>query len=396
MTFFHRLPRRAILIAGGILLLAAFATVLARSGPLAPTRVTIVTVQPGTMHTALFGIGSVEAKRSYAVGPTAAGRVLRVLVDVGDTVRAGQLLAEMDPVDLDQRSSALDASISRAGSAVASAEAQLRDAQARQELATLNARRYTELGAQRFVSTSAVEAKQQELASAAAGTSAAAANLAGARQDTARLQAERAGLRQQRQHIRLLAPTAGLVTTRDAEAGSTVVAGQTIVKLIEPTSLWVKTRIDQGRSAGLAVGLPASIVLRSAPGQPLAGKVVRVELQSDNIAEERIAQVAFDDIPAGVSLGELAEVTLQLPASQSGLLLPNASIKRQAGATGVWASRNGELRFLPVRLGSASLDGQVLVREGLQAGDRVIVHSEKEIGVGSRIQIAESLLGQGS
>lgn len=63
-----------------------------------------------------FGIGQVEARHSWMVGPTVAGRVLSVKVDVGDTVQPGQLLAEMDPVDLEQRLAALDASLARAQS----------------------------------------------------------------------------------------------------------------------------------------------------------------------------------------------------------------------------------------------------------------------------------------
>src|SRR5690606_31410625 len=137
----------------------------------------------------------------YLIGPTVAGRVSNVLVDVGDTVQAGQLLAEMDPVDLDERAAALDASIARGESIIAAAQAQRRDAQARGELAAVMARRYIELGAQKFMSAGAVEAKQQEQASADAAVAAADANLAAARQDTQRLAAERAGLRQQRDNL---------------------------------------------------------------------------------------------------------------------------------------------------------------------------------------------------
>ncbi|MBK6629730.1 MAG: efflux RND transporter periplasmic adaptor subunit [Betaproteobacteria bacterium] len=380
----------------GIVLLATFAFVVVRTGPFAPVRVTVVTVADGSVTPALFGIGTVEARRSYLIGPTAAGRVLKVHVDVGETVKAGQLLAEMDPVDLDERVSALDASMARASSAVSAAEAQRQDAQARRQLAAINARRYVDLGEKKFVSASVVEAKQQEQTSADAAVTAAEANLAGARQDIARLRAEREGLRQQRQNIRLLAPADGVVTARDAEPGSTVVAGQAAVRLVDPASLWVKVRFDQGRSAGLAVGLPAEIVLRSRPASPLAGKVVRLELLSDSVTEERIAQVAFDSVPSGISLGELAEVTLQLPASQTGPVLPNASIRQRGEQAGVWLLRAGALQFVPLRLGSASLDGTVQVREGLQAGDRVIVHSEKELAADSRIKVVESIVGKGA
>lgn len=388
--------RRAGLVLLGIVLLGAFVFVVVRTGPFAATRVTVMKVEEASVAPALFGIGTVEARRAYLIGPTASGRVLRVAVDVGESVKAGQLLAEMDPVDLDQRVVSLDASIARAASTAAAAEAQRRDALARREVAAINARRYAELGEQKFVSPSVVESRLQERTSADAALAAAEANLAAARQDGARLRAERDGVRQQRQNIRLVAPADGVVTARDAEPGSTVVAGQAVVRLVDPASLWVKVRFDQGRSAGLAAGLPAEIALRSNPSRPLAGKVLRLELLADSVTEERIAQVAFDAMPAGIALGELAEVTLKLPAAQAGPVLPNAAIKRRGEQVGVWALREGALVFVPVRLGSADLEGRVQVREGLRAGDRVIVHSESELTPESRISVVESLAGKTS
>lgn len=390
------ISRRVILSLLAVMLLVAMGFVFTRSGPLAPVRVTVATVGESTLEPSLFGIGTVEARRAYLIGPTVAGRVLRVQVDVGDSVKAGQLLAEMDPVDLDERLAALDASTGRAASLVLAAEAQKRDALARKELAVINARRNVELGEKNFISASAVEARLQELASAEAALSSADANLAGARQELTRFKAERSGLRQQRENIRLLAPGAGVITSRDAEAGSTVVAGQAVVKLVEPSSLWVRVRFDQGRSAGLALGLRAGIVLRSNSGRPLAGKVARLELLSDSVTEERVAQVTFDSLPAGLSVGELAEVTLSLPITQPSLVLTNASIKRQGNATGVWRVINGGISFVPVRLGQAGLDGRVQVLEGLKAGDAVVVYSEKELSGQSRIKVVDALAGQGT
>lgn len=385
--------RRLILVVLAALLLVALAFVLMRSGPLAPTRVTVTTASSDRFSPALFGIGTVEARRSLLIGPTAAGRVRAVAVDVGDRVVAGQLLAEMDPVDLDDRVAALDASMARAGSGVIAAEAQRRDAVARREVASVNARRYTDLAAQNFISPGALEARLQEQISAEASVSAAEANLAAARQDRERLAAERSGLRQQRANVRLLAPTAGLVVSRDAEPGSTVVAGQSVVKLIDPASLWVRVRFDQARSAGLAVGLPAQVLLRSGTGQPLAGRVARVEAVSDSVTEERVAQVALDRVPAGLSVGELAEVTLTLPTTAPAIVLPNAAVRRWQGRTGVWTVQAGALGFAPVRLGETSLDGRVQVLEGVAAGTPVVVHSEKDLAARSRIRVVDALAG---
>ncbi|MDO8447893.1 MAG: efflux RND transporter periplasmic adaptor subunit [Rhodoferax sp.] len=389
-------PSSKVLVLGllAVLLLVAVVFVFRRAGPLAPVRVTVAQAAEGSLTPALYGIGTVEARRSYLIGPTVAGRVLRVLVDAGDTVKAGQLLAEMDPVDLDNRLVALDASMARGASAIAAADAQTADAAARRELAAVNARRYVELGQQNFMSSGAVEAKVQEQTSAEAGARAAQANLSAARQDLVRLKAERAALAQQRQNVRLVATQDGVVMSRDAEPGSTVVAGQAVLKLIEPGSLWVKARFDQGRSAGLVPGLAADIVMRSRAATVLPGKVARVELQGDNVTEERVAQISFDTLPAGVSIGELAEVTLRLPATPRSLLLPNAAIKRQGGQTGVWLLEDGSLRFAPLRLGQTGLDGQVQVLDGLKAGNQVVVYSEKDVDAHSRIQVVQSLTGQ--
>ncbi|MDA3971508.1 MAG: biotin/lipoyl-binding protein, partial [Desulfobulbaceae bacterium] len=126
-------------------LLALFVYVALRSGPLAPVPVTVTKVEKRAITPALFGIGTVEAQYTYKIGPTFAGRVQRLDVQVGDLVQAGQVLGEMDPVDLDERIRAQDAALKRA-------EAQLREAQARQEYAQTQARRYEQLLAARSTS----------------------------------------------------------------------------------------------------------------------------------------------------------------------------------------------------------------------------------------------------
>ncbi len=396
MTISPTLRRRLTLAALALALIAALAFVLLRAGPLAPTRVTVHRVTEGSFSPALFGIGTVEARRSWMLGPTVAGRVLSVKADVGDQVKAGQLLAEMDPVDLTQRLASLDAALTRAVSAQAGAAAQLLDAKARRDLAAINFKRNQDLANQNFISAGAMEARLQEKASADAALQAAQASLTGAGQDLTRLQADRAALQQQRIALRLLAPADGVVSSRDAEAGSTVVAGQAVLRLMDPASLWIKLRIDQGRSSGLAPGLPAQIVLRSRAGTTLAGRVARIELLSDSVTEERIAQVSFDSAPDAVSVGEMAEVTLQLPATRNAALVPAASIQHQGNTSGVWRIEAGKPVFAPLKLGERSLDGQVQVLDGLKAGDTVIVYSQKALSSGSRIQVVDALVNAGS
>lgn len=379
-----------------LLLVGALAFVALRTGPLAPTRVTVTRAATGTLQPMLFGIGTVEAQRSYAVGPTASARVARVAVDVGDRVQVGQALAELDPVDLDERAAALDAAMARALSSIAAADAQRADALARRELAAATLRRNVELNAQDFISATALEARRQEQASADAALAAAQANQAAAVQEHRRLRAERTALQRQRENLRLVAPAAGVITAREAEAGSTLVAGQPLLRMIDPATLWLRVRFDQGRAGGLAPGAAARIALRSNPEQALPGRVARVEAVSDSVTEERIGLVAFEQVPAGVSVGELAEVTVALAPRAQALLLPNASLKRRGEQLGVWQRDGNALRFVALRVGAVSLDGQVQVLDGLRAGDEVVVHSERELRDGSRITVVDSLLADGA
>ena len=396
MTMMKPTTSRRLLLGGlALALLGALAFVALRTGPLAPVKVQVTTVQKGRVTPEIFGIGQVEARRSWLVGPTVAGRVLGVQVDVGQAVQPGQALAEMDPVDLDQRLAALDASLARAQSTQQAAGAQVADAQARRALAAANLKRNEDLAQQAFISAGALEARAQEVASANAGLQAAQANLGGTAQDLSRLRAERAALAQQRGNLKLVAPAAAVVTARDAEAGTTVVAGQAVLRLVDPASLWVKLRVDQGRSAGLAPGLVARIALRSRPGEVFAGRVVRVEALADAVTEERLAMVAFDALPTGVSVGEMAEVTLALPATAEHLLLPNAAVQQHQGQTGVWRLRDGALAFAPVTLGVQGLDGTVQVLKGLNEGDTVVLYSQGALKPDARISVVEQLVPAG-
>ncbi len=391
----HRftLPSKAWVAAFGLALLGTLVWVATQSGPLAPIQVTVTPVLLGEVSPALFGIGTVEARRAYLIGPTLAGRVKRVLVDVGDTVKAGQLLAEMEPVDLDARLAATVAASEGGGSAVEAAEAQLRDARSRQAFAVSEARRMEALRQASVVSQSEADSARRAQQSADAQVTASEAALAGARRDLARLGADIGSAQQQRGNLRLFAPVDGVVTSRDAEPGSTVIAGQAVIKLEDPRSIWISVRLDQGRSAGLRAGLPAVITRRADPLTALGGTVVRVEPTSDAVTEERIAKVAFERVPDGLSTGEMAEVTVRLPVVPNAVVVPNASLRHRGAQAGVWKHAGGQLSFVPVKTGVEGLDGTVQILEGLEAGDEVVVYSERDLDDGSRIEVVAALRG---
>ncbi len=379
MTF-PTLQRRTVALAALLLPLAGLLGYVAlRSGPLAPVAVTEAEVRSQVLRPALFGIGTVEARQTYRIGPTAAGRLQHLAVDVGDAVRAGQTLGAMDPVDLDERIRAQEAAYKRA-------EAAVREASARQAFAAAQAQRYAQLEVARSTSEETVQLKRQELAVADAA-------LAAAREEAARVQADTAALRSQRSHLRLLAPADGVVTVRDAEPGSTVLAGQAVLEVVAPHSLWVHLRIDQASAAGLVAGLPAQVHLRSHPGAPLPGRVLRVEPKADAVTEETLAKVVFTQLPTPLPpLGELAEVSVDLPALPATPVVPNAALQRLGAQRGVWRHGPGGLHFTPVTTGRADLEGNVQILQGLEAGDRIIVYSEKALTPRTRVRVESQLV----
>lgn len=385
-----RMNRKLLAGAAGVGLLAAAMLWLAfNRGPLAPVQVQIAAVNEFGLAPSVFGIGTVEARYAYAIGPTQAGRVLRVLVDHGDTVKAGQLLAEIDPVDLEQRLSSAGAAQQRAQQSALVAEAQVREAQSRHKVASANAARYRDLAQKNFVSREAVEIRDNEASVTQAGMEAAQAALQAARKDVERAGQDRNAAAKQLSNLRLTAPVDGLVTAREAEPGTTVVAGQAVVRVIDPHSVWVRARIDQSRGAGLAPGLPANIVLRSNPAGAISGKVARVEIQSDAVTEERVVAVAFD-APPQASLGELAEVTIHLGKRARGLVIPSAAVKRIDQQQGVWQVVDGAARFRAVKTGVQTLDGMTEVLGGLAAGDTVIVYSSAQLREGVKVVIGKT------
>ncbi len=361
-------------------LLVLFVYVALRSGPLAPVTVTVAEVKARSITLGLFGTGTVEARYTYKIGPTVAGRVKQLDVHVGDRVKGGQVLGEMEPVDLDDHVRSQESAFKRA-------EAALREAKARQAYAQAQLHRYEQLFAVRSTSEEIVATKRQELQIADAV-------LTVAHEDVARARSDREALVTQRGNLRLIAPADGLVSSRDADPGTTVVAGQAVVEVIDPESLWLNVRFDQISANGLASGLPARIVLRSRSGHVLAGRVLRVEPKADAVTEEMLAKVSFDLSPDPLPpLGELAEVTVDLPALPAAPVIPSAAIHRENGQVGVWQAIDGDLHFTPVKLGVADLDGQVQIRDGLKDGDQVVVYSEKALTMRSRIHVVEHISG---
>jgi RND family efflux transporter MFP subunit len=375
------ISRRTLAIVAVLVPLAGLLGYVAlRSGPLAPVAVTVVNVEENALRPAIFGVGTVEARQVHRIGPTAPGRLLRLSAEVGDTVKVGQLLGEMDPVDNDDRLRSQEAVVRRAA-------AMSEDATARHTHAATQARRYEQLFAEKATSEELLAARRQDLQLANALHSA-------AREDQARAQSDLQALRAQRASLRLVSPVSGVVTSREVEPGTTVVAGQAVIEVIDPKTLWINTRFDQVSAGGLTAAQPAQIALRSRRSQPLDGQVQRTELRADAVTEELLAKISFKALPEPLPpIGERAEVTVYLPELPRGPVIPNAAVQRQGKQVGVWVANGERVGFIPVKLGRADLSGHVQVLDGLKAGDAIVLFSEKALTERSRVNVVERLTG---
>lgn len=371
---------------------AIFAWVVMVQEPLAPVKVTVEKIQTGNLSNGVFGVGTLKARRSYNLAPTVTGRVKNVLVDQGDQVVAGQVLAEMDPVDLGEKLAGSQRVIEKAANSILASEAQLGEAQSRLNTLSATFARYRELRARGFVSQEMFDAKQHEKNAASAALSAATANLAAAREEHARAQADMRGIGKLHAQTKLFSPVNGVVVARLAEAGSTIASGQSVLQIIDPASLWVETRIAQKQAGQVRVGQEAEIVLRSQPQSPVMGKVERVDMVSDTVTEERIVNVSFAVNRPGASIGEYAEVTIRLPDLSNARTIPSAALKRADKQDGVWVLQNNVVRFRPAKIGVATMDGRTQILNGLGDDDTVIVYSQQPLRSGLDVKVVRELV----
>lgn len=378
------------MIALSALLISGFAWVVLTHGPLAPVKVTIEKIQTGTLSAEVFGVGIVEARHSFTVSPLMTGRISRILVDQGDKVKAGQVVAELDPVDLNEKLNSSRLAAERTTSSIKIAEAQLAQAKSQNKTTTYSYKRYRELHAQGFISQEMLDTKLNEKTAALANLDAATAALAAAQHDQSKAQSDASGINKLREQTRLVSPISGMITSKLAEQGAIIVPGQAVIQVIAPDDLWIRTRIDQKQAGRIIAGQIAAIVLRSHPKTSVSGRVERVDLISDVVTEERIVNVAAPGLNA--SLGEQAEVTIKLPSLENTHSLPTAAVKYINQQDGVWVLQNNHARFKPVRTGISTPDGRTQILNGISDSDQVIVYSQQAIKEDLKLKVVPEIV----
>jgi RND family efflux transporter MFP subunit len=331
--------------------------------------VPLAVAAPGAIEAHVVGPGTVQARIPVTLSARVNATVTQMHVDVGDTVHLGQLLVTLDDRDLSARRGVVGGQQEALLRNTEGARAALAKAQADLELARSKLRRDAELLAQGFVSQAVVDASNAALGGAVAGVDAAQAALAARGADARSLSQEARYADAVLSYTRIVAPMDGVVIQRLAETGNTVVPGTPLLKLVDPKSLWVATRVDESVVGRVQPGQVASIRLRS--GEVLPGKVARIAKQSDAATRELDVHVAFDVVPQRFAIDQEAQVEIAV-GEDRGVLVPLTALTRdKAGRQGVLVVDGGRARFEPVETAGADAR-QVLVRKGLAGGETVV------------------------
>lgn len=332
----------------------------------------VVPVREGSVALQVTGPGTVQARTAVTLASRLTATVTEVMADVGDRVSAGQLLVVLDDREATARLAALHSQQQALGNTIQAARASVARAEAEVTLAQSRQRRDTDLSQQGFLSAAALDGSSAGLQVASAGLASARATLAARLADANTLAQELRAADTAASHTRLLAPMAGLVVQRLAEPGSTVGVGSPILKLVNPSTLWVATRVDESVIGQLALGQSARIRLRS--GEALTGQVARIAHQSDAATRELDVFVAFEQAPRHIAIDQEAAVTIAT-GQATGLVIPASALtKDRQGQTGVLVVSDGRSVFRPVRTGGAQED-RVLVVDGLSADEQVVQDS---------------------
>lgn len=337
----------------------------------------------------VFGLGTVEARVSSQVGFKVAGVLVDLRADVGEHVHKGDILARLD--DREQA-----AQVARAEAAVEQAEASLQRASASVAKAQVNYANAKSINdrRQKLVETNVASVETAQNSQAA--QDAAFADLALSNSDVsvanAAIADAKAQLALQTATLNfhtLVARFDAVVTARLKELGSALAAGQPVFSIVDPRSIWVLAYIDESRAGDIRVGEPAEIVLRSRPNRRLAGRVARIEPESDRVNEERRVEVAFDAIPADISLGEQAETYITTLRLSKALLVPEAAIAGITRTEGtVWIVEDGCLAQRRVHLGHRLLDGRYEITAGVPEGAKVVSVLRSGMRVGRSVLVS--------
>lgn len=334
-------------------------------------------VSPMSASTLVTATGYVQALKRTEIGARAVGVVSKLHVAEGSTVKAGDVLVELESADKRRELAADKARVAMAVAKLESAKANALDL----ETQLKRNRTLVDTGA---VNQSVVDELEQRATSGRQLAHAAAAEL-----DAAKATAEATALGVS--YLTITAPISGRVITRPVQVGERVIE-QSILELADMSSLVIEVDVPEGRLGSVKMGAPAEIVLDAYSGERRRGEVVEMGSKVNRSKATVIVRVKFVDDTTGV-LPEMAgrvSFLREMPNADSmkqlaKLIVPKSAVATRDGAAVVFTVQNEHVRMQSVNLGAPFGDG-FEIAGGLAAGTKLVRNPSSSLVDGQKIK----------
>jgi membrane fusion protein (multidrug efflux system) len=338
-------------------------------------RVQVVTAKAVTSDKALVLPGSVTALESTTIYPRVTGYVRRWLVDMGDKVSEGQLLAEIDVPEN-------EAELVQARAELAQAEASLELANANLALQQINLGRTQRLTDKNLVAKADLDTQQATTVGSQAQVSVARANVEAQRANIKKLTDERA-------FQRVLAPFAGTITARSVDRGALVSAGNStpLFKIVATDPVRVIVQVPQDVAPGVKVDLAANVIARGYGARSFPGKVTRAAGELDPSLRTMGTEIRVANPDGALLPGMYVQASLSLASPHQVFEIPATSLYNDAHGTRVaTVDAAGKIHFVDIVI-ERDTGATIQVASGLTGSESIVKVGVASYAEGTQVDV---------
>jgi RND family efflux transporter MFP subunit len=363
-----------------------------QQSPVSHPVVTVLHPQQGRPTSELLLPGNIQPLYTASVYARTEGYIQRRNVDIGSTVKAGQVLAVISSPEVDQQLLQARATLAQSQASLQQANAAQQQANANAELARLTKERDLPLGRQHAISQQSVDEVVQAYSARIADVSAAQANIAAAQANVTANRANVSRLEQMQGFERVLAPFDGIITARNVERGDLVstgsaAAGKPLFNIAQCDTLRIQVDVPQSEAINIQDGQEASLAVKERLGREYSGKVVRSAAALDSASRTMLTEVQIENRDGSLLPGMYAQVRFTLAAPRTSLIIPTSSLViDHTGMHVVTVQNKDTLHFVPVSIGR-DMGTHVEVLNGLQASDELVASPSDLLHEGQRVQV---------
>ncbi|SRR5579884_398300 len=349
-------------------------------------RMEVIRLGTSSPQSSLTLPGTLQAVTEAPILARADGYLKKRYVDIGDRVKAGQPLAEIDAPELDQQTRQAEAAVEQARASLEQAEANLDQGKSNRDLAKVTADRFKVLAAQGAASQQDNDQYQAQLVAQNAHVQALEKAVAAQRSNLAASQANFARL-QEIQSFRIVkAPFDGVITLRNVDLGALVTAGSTLLyRIAQPGTLRMYVNVPQNDANSIHAGQPAELTLTNFPGRRFRGAVARTANALDPSSRTMLVEVDVPNPKGELFPGMYAEADLSSARSNPPLIVSAQSlIIRSDGAQVAVVRPDGVIHLQKITVGRDYGD-RVEVVQGLEAGSTIVAAPNETAQEGVKI-----------